>query len=175
MSSPPIEQMSRDSVMLETIAATTTEMAEACKSKPAMQDLPMTLGWHGSKTEENKHTSTYVHTHIIIYIHTYTYIYDICICQGTDKVRILVHHKVILHIMKCTYLHPYIQSLPLQTCHTPRGIHWLEVIALHDWLRIVMSLTRLGHKETVETSAAAWFFSLDPELILQLPVVQRRQ
>jgi len=31
----------RDSVMLETIAATTTEMAEACKSKPAMQDLPM--------------------------------------------------------------------------------------------------------------------------------------
>ena len=78
MSSPPIEQMSRDSVMLETIAATTTEMAEACKSKPAMQDLPMTLGWHGSKTEESKHTSTYVHTHIIIinYIHIYMiYVY----------------------------------------------------------------------------------------------------
>jgi len=63
--------------MLETIAATTTEMAEACKSKPAMQDLPMTLGWHGSKTEENKHTSTYVHTHIIIYIYIHIHIYMI--------------------------------------------------------------------------------------------------
>ena len=79
------------------------------------------------------------------------------------------HHEV--HIF--TSVHTYIENLP-QTFRTPRGIHWLDVTALSllchcfDWLRIVMSLTRLGHKETVETSAA-WFFPQDPKLILQFP------
>ena len=115
MSSPCFEQMPRDSVMLETIAATTTEMAEACKSKPAMQDLPMTLG--GSKTGENKHASAYYYVHLSN-------------IQGTGctaKVRILLHYTS--NYFECTYLHmsvrTYIQDLPPQTFHTPRGIHGL--------------------------------------------------